>query len=323
MERISTVARDCNSRSLRDWCLCLAFCVSLTVSFSTWAADPPRNRTVGKKPSRPIRQSQLTTDQTPAEAETRASDGFEDTPESRPNQTATSDELPEHVHPDHPLVPALKMAYASRATLSQMRDFTAHFVKKELVGTRYITHNMDMKFRTQPFSVYLRFRDPHEGRQVLFVKGANGGQILVQEKGLKSLAGTIPLDPASPLAMSENRHPITDIGIANMLESVIRQWELEGKYGEIDVKYFPQAKLGEYPVRVIRTSHSKRYRQFKYHTTQLYLDEKTLFPVRVEQYDWPQHEGESPVQVELYMYSSVRTNQGLTNTDFDPRNYGL
>lgn len=323
MERISTVARDCSSRPIRSWWVLLAFCVSLTATLDSLVADSPRSPTVAKKPSRPVRQSQVASDQTATESETRASDGFDDVPQSQPKQTASSSELPEHVHPDHPLVPALKMAYASRATLSKMRDYTAHFVKKELVGTGYITHNMDMKFRTQPFSVYLRFRDPHEGRQVLFVKGANGGKILVQEKGLKGLAGTIPLDPSSPLALSENRHPISDIGIANMLDSVIRQWELEGKYGGIDVKYFPQAKLGEYPVKVIRTSHPKRYRQFKYHTTQLYLDEKSLFPVRVEQYDWPQREGENPVQVELYMYSSVRTNQGLSNADFDPRIYGM
>lgn len=323
MERISTVARDCGSRPIHRRWLWLTFCVCVTASFSSLEAESPRSQTTANKPSRPVRQSQVASDQTATESETRASDGFDEAPQSELKQTASTSELPEHVHPDHPLAPALKMAYASRTTLSQMRDYTAHFVKKEMVGTHYITHNMDMKFRTQPFSVYLHFRDPHEGRQVLFVKGANRGQILVQEKGLKGLAGTIPLDPSSPLALSENRHPITDIGIANMLDSVIRQWELEGRYGEIDVKYFPQAKLGDHPVKVIRTSHPKRYRQFKYHTTQLYLDEKSLFPVRVEQYDWPQREGEKPVQVELYMYSSVRTNQGLSNADFDPRTYGM
>lgn len=215
------------------------------------------------------------------------------------------------------------MAYASRGTLSQVRDYTAQFVKKELVEGQHITHNMDLKFREQPFSVYLRFRDQNEGRQVLYVQGANGGQLLAKESGLKGMVGTVRLNPTDSLALSENRHPITDVGISNMLGSIIRQWEEEGKYGEIDVKYFPSAKLGNFPVKVIRTTHPVKRRQFKFHVTQLYLDEKSLFPVRVEQFDWPQGEGAKPLLVEQYMYSSVRANQNLNQTDFDPRKYGL
>jgi hypothetical protein len=124
------------------------------------------------------------------------------------------------------------------------------------------------------------------------------------------------------MALSENRHPITEIGISNMLESVIRQWEAEGKFQGTDVKYFPDAKLGNYPVKVIRTTHPQRYQNFKYYMTQLYLDEKSLFPVRVEQFDWPQ-EGQKPALIEQYMYSGVRTNISLSDADFEPRAYNL
>ncbi len=323
MERISTVARDRNSRM--TWCRwwCRILCVLLTTASTVWSADPARQRAGAQRPSRPGRQAQRSPNQSATIPETTADDGFGQDPQPSPDQVAPTDQLPDHVHPNHPLVPALKMAYASRAMMSQVHDYTAQFVKKELVNGRYITHNMDIKLREQPFSVYLRFRDPHEGRQVLYVKGANGGQILVREKGLGSLAGTIPINPTDPMALSENRHPITEIGISNMLGTVIRQWEAEGRYGEIDVKYFPDAKLGNFPVKVIRTTHPKRFKQFKFHITQLYLDEKSLFPVRVEQFDWPQGEGEKPLLVEQYMYSGVRTNQNLGAAEFTPRTYGM
>ena len=323
MKRICTVARDGSSRPVRRLAGIMAVWVLAGMLPGESSADPTRPRSGPGQPQRPARQSAQESDT-----------GFEDDPESRSEgkQTASisgpvagdpAEELPGHVHPKHPLVPALKMAYSSRATLRNVRDYTAQFVKKELLGNGYVIHNMDLKFREEPFSVYLKFRDPHEGRQVLYVDGANAGKLLVKDVGFNSLAGTVPLLPNDRLAMSESRHPITEIGISNMLEVVIRQWEAEARYGETDVKYFPKAKLGEFPVRVIRTVHPTRRRQFKFHMTQLYLDDQTLFPVRVEQFDWPQREGDKPVQVELYMYSDVRTNQGFTNADFDPRRYKM
>ncbi|MES2794007.1 MAG: DUF1571 domain-containing protein [Planctomycetota bacterium] len=328
MERISTVARD---RSARPHCwsvliIAAVACVEL-VSLS-WGADPSRPAGKARRPQRPTSQTQRPTSEQSADSR----DAFEapgdvdpaaDVRENPPPTNPVSDPLPQHVHPKHPLVPALKMAYASRGTLRTVRDYSAQFVKKERIGTQYIVHSMDMLFREQPFSVYLEFREPNVGRQVLYVQGANNNQLLAKEAGIKGLVGTVPLNPTDPMAMSESRHPITQIGISNMLEAVIRQWEEEAKFGEIDVQYYPNAKLSDFPVRMIRTMHPTRRRQFNFHMTRIFLDDKTLFPVRVEQYDWPQREGGEPVLVELYMYSGVRTNQGFTDQTFDPRKYRL
>ncbi len=327
MERISTVARDRSARHDCWYVLVIACAATWGLSFDAWGADPAPPGTKTRRPLRSLQAQRNTPDQAGESQDTgNAVPGGDQASVVGGNPASNGselDQLPSHIHPEHPLVPALKMAYASRATLRGVRDYTAQFVKKELVGNRYITHSMDMKFREQPFSVYLKFREPHDGRQVLYVKGANNGNILVQEAGIKGLVGTIPINPADPLAMSENRHPITEIGISNMLETIIRQWEEEARYKGAEVQYFPKAKLGDFPVRVIRTTYKQRFRQFKFHITQLYLDDKSLFPVRAEQFDWPQSEGEKPAQVELYMYSSVRTNQNLPDQAFDPRTYGL
>lgn len=325
MERISTVARD---RGARQFCwniLALACIAGLGLMSVTRGADPVRPGGT-KRPQRP--QAVQRSNAEPSEVaqdtvDSVGSDRASAAGSSSADNPSEGDQLPPHVHPQHPLAPALKMAYASRATMRSVRDYTAQFVKKELVGTRYITQSMDLKFREQPFSVYLRFRDPHEGRQVLYVSGANNDNILVQEAGIKGLVGPIPIKPTDPRAMSESRHPITSIGISNMLETIIRQWEEEAKYQGVVVDYYPNAKLGDFPVRCIRTTYKQRYRQFRFHTTRLYLDDKSLFPVRAEQYDWPQVEGQQPLQVELYMYSGVRTNQNLSDQAFDPRSYGL
>lgn len=224
------------------------------------------------------------------------------------------------ISPDHPLVPALKLANESRAAAEKVEDYTCNFYKRELIGGQMIPQTMQMKLRHKPFSVYLKYQNPHPGREVLFVEGANGNKLLAHEEGFKGLAGTLALPPTGPDAMQETRYPLTQIGIRNMLDTVIAQWELEGQFGEVDVKYYPQAKIGELACKAIETSHPTPRKQFKFHKTRLYLDRETSLPVALEQYAWPPQPGGQPLLVEFYNYLQLKTNVGLRDMDFDPRN---
>lgn len=222
---------------------------------------------------------------------------------------------------DHPLVPALKYAYRSREVLSSIEDYTAVFIKQELIGAQVKSQMMDLKLRHKPFSVYMLFRNPDAGREVLYVAGANGGNLLVHEgSGIKSIAGTVSLSPNDPMVTKESRHPITKCGVLNMLEVVIRQWEAETQFGEVELKYFPKAKIGETQCVAFQTTHPQPRRQFKFHRTRMYFDKQTRIPVRVEQFDWPRTAGAEPPLVEEYWYTNFVPNVGLKNSDFDVRN---
>lgn len=222
---------------------------------------------------------------------------------------------------DHPLAPALQLAEASQKKLDSVKDYSATFHKKEVVNQKVVDQNIFIKVREEPFSVYMKFDKPNQGREVLFVDGQNKGQLLVHEGGvLNSIVGTLQLAPTSPQVMSENRYPITQVGISKMLETVIGQWQQEQKYDDVDVKYYPNAKVNGHPCQAIETSHSQQRPEFKFQLTRLYLDKETQLPIRVEQYAWPARAGDSPKLVELYMYSNLQTNLGLTSTDFDRKN---
>jgi hypothetical protein len=150
--------------------------------------------------------------------------------------------------------------------------------------------------------------------------------MLVHEaSGVKSIAGTIPLDLNSPLVMAENRHQITDIGINRLLQLVLEQWELESKFQESVVKYFPNAKLGEISCEVIENSHPTPRKQFKYHITRLFIDKQSRLPIRVENWGFPQQQGQHPPLVEEYTYTNIRVNVGFKDIQFDTRNpeYGF
>lgn len=220
----------------------------------------------------------------------------------------------------HPLATGLHMAADSLDALDSVHDYTATFHKNELVGQNRISQRMSLKLREKPFSVYLRFEAPAEGREVIYVDGQNDGDLLVHETGLTSLIGTIGLDPKGSRAMEQSRYPVTMIGMRTMVDQVIRQWQSEISLSDTKVRYFPNAKVDSVECRVFESSHAQPGRGIKFHMTRLYVSKDSRLPVRVEQFDFPASAGGQAPIVEQYTYLNVKTNVGLKDIDFDVKN---
>ena len=223
----------------------------------------------------------------------------------------------------HPLGKALKYARLSLTEAEKVPSYTAVFEKRETVNGKPVGGRMQVKFRREPFSVYMRFLNPeNEGRQVLYVAGRNDGKLMVRETGLKGLVGTVSLRPDDPMILSESRHTITSMGMANLARQVIDQWEAETRFGEVDVNFYGKADLAGRPAVVIEAAHPVPRREFPYARTRLWLDRETKLPVRVQQWAFGPRGGE-PVPVGDYTYTQVRTDVQLTARDFDRRTYRL
>lgn len=220
----------------------------------------------------------------------------------------------------HPLAPGLHMAADSLNALDSIQDYTATFHKTEMVGKKRIAQKMSLKLREKPFSVYLRFEEPNEGREVIYVDGQNDGDLLVHETGLTSLIGTIGLDPKGGKAMEESRYPVTMIGMRTMLDQIVGQWQSEIALTDTKVRYFPNAKVDNVECRVFESSHAEAARGVKFHMTRLYVAKENKLPVRVEQFDFPTKTGAQPAILEQYTYLNIKANVGLKDVDFDVKN---
>lgn len=221
---------------------------------------------------------------------------------------------------EHPLVPALGHARLCLEKAEEIPAYEVTFAKREVVGRTMISQQVRMKVRHKPFSVYMYFEKPSEGREVIYVDGLNENNLLVHESGLKSLIGTLKLSPTGSEVMAENRYPVTKAGIANMVRAVIDQWEQETQFGETDVNYYKDAKVGTYTCRMIESTHPQPRRQFKFHRTRLWIDNASGLAVRVQQAGFPSAGGADPPILEDYTFSGIRTDVRLTDRDFDTRN---
>jgi hypothetical protein len=225
----------------------------------------------------------------------------------------------------HPLQPALDLAQQGLAKINaNIRDYSCTIVKRERIDGKLGEHEyMFAKIRSQPFSVYLYFLGPDsvKGQEVIYVAGHNDGNMLAHAgSGVRAMVGTVSLKPQSMLAMTGNRYPITEIGVENLAKRLVEVAEHDKQFGECDVNFYPNAKVNGRICTCVQVSHPVPRRNFRFHLARVFIDDELTVPIRYEAYDWPQEAGGQPVLLEEYTYMNVKTNNGFTDADFDPKN---
>ncbi|NQT15111.1 MAG: DUF1571 domain-containing protein [Planctomycetes bacterium] len=238
----------------------------------------------------------------------------------------------------HPLTPLLEFAKERLKVVEEgIDDYTCTLVRRERIDGHLTSQSFALvKLRHQkvrdrevvvPFSVYMRFRGPAEveGREVLYVQGQNDGKMVVRRGGRRFRFITVSIDPLGDLAASDSRYPITAMGIKSLIERLIEVGEEELKHDEIEVKYFPGAKVNGRACTAVKVTHAVRRDHFRYHIAEVFIDEALQLPIRFASYDWPEEEGGKPQLLEEYTFLDLKLNAGLTGGDFDRRNqsYGF
>lgn len=224
----------------------------------------------------------------------------------------------------HPLEKPIKIGQTAVARANELTDYTAVLYRNMWLGNGYSQSTVHVKGRTRPFSVYLYFEQPSQGREVLFVEGWNQNKLLAHEgSGPLSLIGSVSLDPNGAQAMSGNKYPITKLGLDTLAQAVVDQWQQEMQLqpaDQVEVKLYPEARLGKEDCKVVETIHKRRVQGLRFHKTRLFLQKDTNVPFAVQQFAFPSQQGAAAPKVEDVRYQQLQINVGLTQQDFDPRN---
>lgn len=224
----------------------------------------------------------------------------------------------------HPLDPAIEMAYKQLKYIKEnVKDYTCTLVKRERVqGKLQDVEYIYTKVRHEPFSIYMQFLKPDkvEGREVIYVHGANNNELLAHEgKGLIVKNIVVSLKPTSQTAMNGNRYPITEVGVKNLSKRLIEVAESDRNYGECEIAN-QTSVINKRECDVIQVTHPVPRKNFIFHVARVYVDKGYGLPVRYEAYDWPAAPGGEKVLTEEYTYINMKLNVGLTDADFDAKN---
>lgn len=209
----------------------------------------------------------------------------------------------------------------ARRNFTAVQDYTCTLTKRENVnGTLSDEHFIEAKFRTQPFSVYMRWLAPSKyyGQEVAFVLGRNNNKMRVHSKGLiKGAVGFVSLDINDRRVLEHSRHTIYEAGIGNLIEQAIKYVEAERETGTGQVRTTEVLHDNRRCLRV-EIIRAERRQQFDFYRTVLYLDKEAKLPVRAENYGWPRAGG-SPLGdlLEQASFTNLRWNVGLTDREFN------
>ena len=135
-------------------------------------------------------------------------------------------------------------------------------------------------------------------------------------------AVTVTIDPDSDLAMTDNKYPITDVGMENLLEKLITvaSGDMQHDASETKVEIFNNTKSNGRVCTCLQSVHPESKGRYRFYIARLYLDDELQLPIRYASYGWPTRQGEDPPLLEEYTYVNVKLNNGFTDRDFDRTN---
>ena len=222
---------------------------------------------------------------------------------------------------EHPLMPALRWAYAGLGNVEKIQDYSATVAKRERIGGKVLRLRIHVRQaaaqavqRLHVFPWPARLK----GQEVIYVEGQNNGNMWAHGVGIKNtMFGTVPLKPDGPIAMRNQRYPLTELGILNLTRRLVEVGEQDVKYGECDVKFYEGAKINNRVCTCIEVVHPVPRRNFLFHLASIFVDEEFNLPIRYESYDWPKEKGGKPELIEEYTYLNLKLNNGFTDADFD------
>jgi hypothetical protein len=225
--------------------------------------------------------------------------------------------------PANPYDMPLRLVNEAARTYQQVQDYTCTLIQQERIkGILQPENVMLMKFRVQPFSVYMRWMAPRQmvGQEVCFVKGRNNDMMRVHATGLlRGAIGFISIHPRDPRVLEHSRHTIEEAGMGNLIAQLQQDW-LRGRqtnYNKTQVR-LAEFKYDNRPCTRVELIALERSQQFYCYRALVYFDQQTHLPVRMECYDWPRQGGPPDGDlIESFSYANLRLNVGLGEADFN------
>jgi hypothetical protein len=221
----------------------------------------------------------------------------------------------------NPLDEPLRFIGEAAKTYAGVQDYSCTMISQERVRGKLLPQNViQMKFRGQPFSVYMQWAEPraNAGREVCFVKGRNGDKLRVHEPtGIASRLGFIPIDPRDPRVLENSRHTIYEAGLGNLIARLQTDWTRERQGNTTQIR-MADYQYDNRPCTRVETIHTQRDPQAYCYRSVIYFDKQNHLPVRTECYDWPRAGGPPEGDLlESFSYVNLQFNLGLTDAVFN------
>ncbi|MDD5491581.1 MAG: DUF1571 domain-containing protein [bacterium] len=196
------------------------------------------------------------------------------------------------------------------ASYEKLNDYTCILNKRELIKGKILEQkNIMVKFK-KPLCIYLKWTEgADKGNEAIYVQGKYKNELQVHMGGFLNVYN-FSLDPKGSIAMKNNRHAITEAYIGQISYLIKNNYDLYKKSREGSITYEGIQELDGEKTMLFKAIFPEG-KGYYAHRMMINIDAKTYLPIRTEIYGW-QNEF-----LEMYYYSNIKINTGLTDKDFD------
>lgn len=199
------------------------------------------------------------------------------------------------------------------ASYEQLKDYTCILNKRELVKGEILEQNNIMVKFKKPLCIYLKWTEGSDkGNEAIYVKGKYNNELQAHMGGFLNVYN-FSLDPKGNTAMKNNRHAITEAYIGQIVYLIKSNYELYKKSQAGSITYEGMRDLDGVKTMLFKATFPEG-KGYYAHRLMISIDAKTFLPIRTEIYGWKNE------FLEMYHYSKIKINTGLTDKDFDINN---
>jgi len=190
-------------------------------------------------------------------------------------------------------------------------DYACLYEKEERAISNGEKQTIRLSFR-KPLDVRLEWLND-QGRvdqTAVYRQGFNEGKVLARRSGLLgSLAGKLRLDPNESLALSDSRHPITEVGLGKIIERALK----DAANPRISSSYAGEETLdgrSSYKLDFTSTANEAVGGLEAARKSLIWIDRELKLPARLELYD------AANALLERHRFKQVSINQKLSDKTF-------
>jgi outer membrane lipoprotein-sorting protein len=198
------------------------------------------------------------------------------------------------------------------ASYGRVRDYTALYEKEERSVDGGERQRIRLFFR-KPQDLRLEWLDSkgNVDQTVVFRKGHNEDKLIARRTGLLgSMIGTVKLDPTGRLAMQESRHPVTQVGIGHMIDTVMHDLST----GAVTSRLIGEETLDNHPADHLQLSAARAVAVLGVESARradVWIDRTLELPVKIEVHD------AAGTLLERHRFTNLRLNTALTDRTFE------
>ena len=197
------------------------------------------------------------------------------------------------------------------SSYDRIRDYQCLYEKEERAISSGERQTINVAFR-KPFDVRLDWLGDKGkvDQTAIYRQGANDGKVLARQSGLLGLlTGTMKLNPTDKLALTDSRHPITEMGIGKIIERAQR----DSADARISVKSSEDSLDGRptYRFDFVATNNNKGVGGLPdAGKAVIWVDPELKLPIKLELYD------RASTLLERHNFKNLRVNVNLPDATF-------